>query len=210
MPVVVSLIISFLIAVVAFLTFCAICVQAGIYLFQLKEMKKSTDAATRAANSAEAGLKLARDHAHLDQRAWVATTGIHGKPEPDRPYILIIGVKNSGKTFAKKVTIRCHMRAVPKGKEPNFNEIPTMEPQSVALLPPNGEYASVSGDTKLSPELIDKIKAGDVVVFAFGEITYIDIFKCLHWTKFCSILDPVNWSYTVYKTHNDADENTCP
>jgi hypothetical protein len=53
-------IVSFLLVVVSFLTFCVICVQAGIYFFQLKQMKKSTVAATRAANAAEASVKQAR------------------------------------------------------------------------------------------------------------------------------------------------------
>ena len=55
-----SVIASLLLIVVSFLTFCVICVQAGIYFFQIKQMNKSTDAAMKAANAAEASVKQAR------------------------------------------------------------------------------------------------------------------------------------------------------
>ena len=207
-----SLFFSLCLVVAAFMTFLAICVQAFIYNAQLKEMKKSTDATTKAAEAAQESVVQAREISRLDQRAWVAATvmTMTGKPEVDKSFTVDVLVRNSGKTFAKKVTIRTHIRAVPKGSEPDFKG-ENMTPASVALLPPSGEYISATtSDQALSQGSIDQVKSGDTVVFVFGEITYDDIFGCPHWTKFCSVLKPVDWAYTVYKKENDANDNRCP
>ena len=101
---VLGLVISFLLLVVTFMTFCAICIQATIYVFQLKEMRKSTDAATKAAKAAEDSVTLVRENAHLDQRAWVVVSDVSGVPEVGKPFIVTINISNLGKTFAKNLT----------------------------------------------------------------------------------------------------------
>lgn len=74
-----------------------------VYSEQLDEMRKSTDAATRAAKAAEDSVMLTRETAHLDQQAWVAVTAISGTPKPDELTNINVLIRNSGKTFAKNV-----------------------------------------------------------------------------------------------------------
>src|SRR5438105_3373559 len=77
----------------------AVLIPAGIYALviyseQLDQMQESTKAATDA-------IKLARDNAHLDQRAWIAPTTVSGKPaELNKPFEIQMQIKNTGKTFA--------------------------------------------------------------------------------------------------------------
>ena len=77
-----------------------------IYWCQLREMRKSTDAATRAAKAAEDSITFARNSAHLDQRAWVAPIDVTGKPEEGKPYKVAVTFKNTGRTFAKNSPMR--------------------------------------------------------------------------------------------------------
>ena len=84
------------------------CVQAFIFYGQFREMKKSTDAATKAANAAETSVKQATETMRLDQRAWVGPIHADGNlpAEVDKDFLISIQIKNSGKTFAKKVGVK--------------------------------------------------------------------------------------------------------
>src|SRR5437773_11038225 len=59
-----------------------------IYGSQLDEMRKSTQAATDA-------IKMARDSAHLDQRAWISAR-IEGTPSAGQPIIITAATTNTG------------------------------------------------------------------------------------------------------------------
>jgi hypothetical protein len=216
---VLSLFFSLCLVVAAFLTFLAICVQAFIYNSQLREMKKSTDAATKAAKAAEEGVAFARESAHLDQRAWVAVIDIKGVPEVGKIFTVNITTKNSGKTFAKNFMMRVVIEPITEaGKEPNFSleesAIAQKEP-SVSVLAPNGEYTTNSELRKDRPPHetiqsdLDKIRSDELRIFIHGKLTYDDIFGCGHWSTFCLRLKS-DLRYTNYGKHNDADDNRCP
>jgi hypothetical protein len=214
-----SVIVSLLLVVVSFLTFCVICVQAGIYFFQLKQIKKSTDAATKAANAAEASIKQAKGAARHDQRAWVAVVDIQGIPEVGTIFSVNLLAQNSGKTFAKNLTIRAVVELITeKGKEPDFSLediAAARKDSSVSLLAPNAEYVMDVELRKQTPphEMtqsdLDGIRRGNLTIFIHGKMTYDDIFGCAHWTSFCTRLKP-DLKYASYGKHNDADQNRCP
>src|SRR6266404_530339 len=67
-----------------------------IYGSQLDEMRKATRAATEA-------LKFTRENSHIDQRAWVAPINTDGKPEIGKYYEIRVTVRNTGKTFARRL-----------------------------------------------------------------------------------------------------------
>lgn len=215
-----SVIISFLLVVgVSFLMFCAICVQAGIYFFQVKHMKKSIEAATKAANAAEASVRQVRRTARHDQRAWVALVDIQGFPEVGTIFEVNLVAQNSGKTFAKNVTMRAVVELITeKGNEPDFSLEDTAaarQNSGVSLLAPNADYVMDIELRKQTPphEItqsdLDGIRHGDLTIFVHGKITYDDVFGCAHWTSFCTRLKP-DLKYASYGKHNDADENRCP
>jgi hypothetical protein len=218
-----SVIISLLLVVVSFLTFCAIfCaifVQAAIYFLQLKQINKSTDAATKAANVAEASVKQVRTTVRRDQRAWVAVVDIQGIPEVGTIFSVNLVAQNSGKTFAKNLTMRAVIELITeKGREPDFSledSGAARKDSSVSLLAPNADYVMDIELRKQTPphEItqsdLDGIRRGDLTLFVHGKITYDDIFGCAHWTSFCTRVKP-DLKYASYGKHNDADQNGCP
>jgi hypothetical protein len=214
-----SIIVSFLlIVVISFLMFCAICVQAGIYFLQVSQMKKSTQAATRAANAAEASVREVRRAARRDQRAWIAVVDIQGIPEVGTMFSVNLVAQNSGKTFAKNLTMRAVIEIAQKGEEPDFSledSDAERKASSVSLLAPNADYIMDIELRKQTPphEItqsdLDGIRSGDLTIFVHGRMTYDDVFGCGHWTSFCTRLKP-DLKYVSYGKHNDADQNRCP
>jgi hypothetical protein len=214
-----TIIVSFLlILVISFLMFCAICVQAGIYLLQVRQMEKSTEAATRAANAAEASVRQVRTTARHDERAWIALVDIQGIPEVGTTFSANLVAQNSGKTFAKNLTMRAVIEIAKKGEEPDFSlddSDAARKDSGVSLLAPNADYVMDVEFRKQTPphEItqsdLDGIRSGNLVVFVHGRITYDDIFGCSHWTSFCTRLKP-DLKYASYGKHNDTDQNSCP
>jgi hypothetical protein len=183
----------------------------GLVLLSLqwREMQKSTRAATDA-------ISLTRETEHLDQRAWVSTIQV---PNSD---VLATGVKwatripikNTGKTFARKVGMDCQLQLVKAGNKVNFKmpKDPTAgAPLTDLLLSPGGEYTF----TYLTLDPVDErrmavIKSpekGHAVLY--GYITYYDIFDCVHWTIFCFKFDGEHSVWEICNEHNDADNDRC-
>jgi hypothetical protein len=167
--------------------------------------------------SATKSINLTRATSHLDQRAWVAATGVTGTTEVDKPVVTTVAIKNSGRTFAKEVCIDALRRALPKDSEPDLNYAPSATNKSVGLMAPDTEYSSVGiGDTDVREEDFEPVRrTGEKRIFVSGIITYVDVFHCKHWTKFCWVVnpkhpDPAHWTYDAYKVGNDADSNECP
>jgi hypothetical protein len=218
-----TVIVSLLLVVVSFLTFlaiiCAVCIQAGIYFFQLKQINKSTDAATKAANAAEASVKQVRRNARHDQRAWVAVVDIQGIPEVGTIFSVNLVAQNSGKTFARNLKMRAVVEAITeKGGEPDFSledSAAARKDSSVSLLAPNADYMmdielrKQTAPHEITESDLDGIRRGDLSIFVHGKMTYDDIFGCAHWTTFCTRLKP-DLKYASYGKHNDADQNGCP
>lgn len=213
-------IVSFLLTVVvSFLTFCGMLVHTGIYFLELAQIKKSTEAAIKAANAAEASVKQVRRTAHRDQRAWVAVVDIQGGPEVGTIFSVNLVAQNSGKTFAKNVAMHAVAELVTeKGREPDFSledSAAARKDSSVSLLAPNADYLMDIDLRKQTPphEItqsdVDGIRRGDLTIFVHGKMTYDDTFGCTHWTSFCARLKP-DLKYASYGKHNDADQNHCP
>jgi hypothetical protein len=181
-----------------------------------KLMKASTDAATRAAKAAEDGIRKAEASSHLDQRAWVSTTGVGETHDVGQPVVTTVITKNSGRTFAKEVIVESHRRGLPRGVEPDLSLKSDTKDGSRGLMAPDTEYPSETVGVGLVGENdLQLVKKGDIRVFVFGTITYSDVFGCEHWTKFCWVLNPshpdrAHWAYSAYKIGNDADSKECP
>lgn len=191
----------------SFLTLGAICFQAVIYKHQLTEMRKTSKLASE-------GVFLSR----LDQRAWVSTYGAATlSMELNKPLTATINIKNTGKTFARGMTLSQVLQILPKGELPDFPRQDRREEiegvSSDTLLPPGGEFEATVGLSKpliLSQSDIDAINAGDKFIVMFGKISYRDIFKCEHWTTFCLIYVPGPNTFNAYSANNDADDNRSP
>jgi hypothetical protein len=199
-------------------------VQAWIYSDQLEQMKKATKATRRAADAAKISsdaakqsVTLARQNARVDQRAWVAVAGIAGIPTTGQILKISVGVRNTGKTFAKNVTMHQVAETIPKGQEPNFDweENEAMFPDLVSkfIIAPTDVYVIdnyLRPYRKLEPSEIESINSGDTLIFVHGKITYDDVFGCNHWTTYCYFFNRANNGYSPYEKHNTPDDNLCP
>ncbi len=188
----------------------ALAAIAGLlfYYCQLRQQIESTHAAAYA-------IKLARDSSHLDQRAWVAGSHISGKPELDKPFVITVTIKNTGKTFDKHLV----GLVATKGKQlsdpdPDFEGLLVGGKGviSVGLVPPNGELiqqASINGGKKMTQADLDALSNPVLVILLFGKLTYFDIFGCEHWTTYCWRVRADGF-FDTYTDYNDADENCLP
>jgi hypothetical protein len=193
----ITLFFSGVLAVCACLTLILIFAQVIIYGCQLWQMKKSTDAATKAAKAAENSVTLAMKNAHLDQRAWVAVTQIATtQPKAGEAYKPLIILKNSGKTFAKKVRIAASWEFITKRSYPDFS-LEDQKSREIAnrdgfIIAPDAEHhlTDTTTNTPLTESEVRDYESGDLQMFIHGKITYVDIFKCEHWTTFVLYSNP--------------------
>jgi hypothetical protein len=195
-------------------------IAACVYGCQLSEMQKATIAATKAADAAKESsdtakrsIEFARETAHLDQRAWVSI--FHGPlsepPKVGQKFRVSVPIKNTGKTFARKVTVDGGVHIVRADAKPNFAaKAAGNQPVTGLLLAPNGEYTLIVDPADpWSDDQNKAITSGQYQAFVWGCITYYDVFDCVHWTIYCCTLNPDNWGWDIYSQHNDADNDKC-
>ncbi len=181
---------------------------------QLTEMRKSNEATTSAARSAEASVRQAKETAHLDQRAWVALEKVDVVPEAGKGLRITATIKNTGKTFAKHTEGCVSPEECVKGTNPYFGleeKRISCGGATIGLLAPNGEFSGILNHSSGSvvEASLPAIKSGEVRFFLHGRIDYEDIFGCKHWTTFCGVLNSDLTSFRSYGTHNEADDNNC-
>ena len=206
-------------AVVSFATFLAICVQAWVYMGQLKEMEKSTQAATKAAKAAEDSVELARSSieaantaSQFDQRAWVTVALVRfTKPLAIGDKISVqLTVHNSGKTPAVARMIGRIEGSTEPLSDAAFKDLLTTGHPSIMVLGPDG-----NGDgylQSLEPLTADQSKAlnsGALRLYVIGSIEYDDVFSHHHSTRFCfSVTGSEDVSLGIlgaYKQGNSVD-----
>ncbi len=156
-----------------------------------------------------AALAASINAARLDERAWVAEITLTlSEPTVGKPIEATIAWKNSGKTFAKHVMPNCSLAfSQERLTEVSLNLLKaTLEhPASVGVLAPDSEYKTVLKG--LAPiDEVDKSRiTGTWYTYLWGEITYFDIFKQAHTTKFCSWRQGGSGDFLQCPFKNDAD-----
>jgi len=153
----------------------------------------------------------------LDQRAWVAESEISGVAEEGKPYKIKITVKNTGKTFATKVSGNSVWQVIQlSDADPDFEgrvkEEESTHLSTPILIPPNGTFAQtidVTKGRKLRKEDVEVLQSPTEVKFAFGRVRYLDIFGCKHWTTYCYRVY-ADGTFEKYGRYNDADNNCGP
>lgn len=195
----------------------------NIYSSQLTAMNTANDqgrvainAALRAANSAREGVNLARDTSRLDQRAWVAPVQIKGVPKDGEPLFVGVGIKNTGKTFAKNVLVDAFTDHARKDSpDPDFEARANRKQKERSgehgtVMAPNADFTkSLQGEKPLAIGQTELYEWGLINLFFWGRITYDDIFGCQHWTTFCvRYIEGGKWE--GYGPYNDVDSSlTC-
>jgi hypothetical protein len=80
-----------------------------------------------------------------------------------------------------------------------------------SILQPEGELSSThiyNNGKPLTLEVVKEVESGDVLIFAFGRICYVD--ENSHWTKFCVFFDSKLKRYSDYNEYNDAGDGQFP
>lgn len=169
-------------------------IYAAIWVYpdQLDDMRKSTDAATKAARAAEAGVEQAREASYIDQRPWVTIKHVILSKAPGvyEPAIVKFTVENGGPTPALDVR---GAASVYIGQGPSEYDSSTVTKKAVAtVLGPNGDMSEVQiqmTDPAKSQDDIEQVKWKKKALYVAGVIVYCDVFHQKHVTKFCSLLD---------------------
>jgi hypothetical protein len=157
----------------------------------------------------DASLKASR----LDQRAWVGVKSIEMSPmEAGKPLKMEIKFSNSGKTFALDVRHTGILRlsdkplddVAPEDRE-NLEKQPKQVPTLVTLAPNGESLIPCVSLAPLTDEMIAAINTGKVHVYLVGEISYTDVFKQWHTTRFFQHYVPAEQKFMAEQAHNDAD-----
>jgi hypothetical protein len=169
--------------------------------------KQALDASNRQSKAAlDASIAASRN----DQRAWVAVLNVIINP-PEIGKSIEGGVtwRNSGKTFARRVTPNCNFVFV-QARVDDDAALEKMRgvlerPPSVGLLAPNAEYKTML-KSRAPVDETDKTRiTGDWFTYVWGEIVYEDVFKRSHTTKFCSWRQGATSDFLQCPFHNEAD-----
>ena len=190
--------------VVAFLTLIAICVQAWVYYGQLREMEKSTHAASEAARIAQESLEITKrsieksDAQHQsDQRAWITVLEVRFEKPPTKGKtpVAIIELKNSGQTPAT-IQLKTVME-LSEGKPSVYRDFSQGAQGSIMVLAPNGSaQGRCLAGRSLSEEESVALLNGSSSIYVMGRIDYFDVFEKPHFTIFCDratgaeVIDP--------------------
>jgi len=182
---------------------------------QLEEMKKggkdTHELAVQAKNQADRTKELAtlsEKSLRIDERAWISygieTWQFGGIPPVDQPFIIRITLRNTGKTPARDVRTCPRVAAGSKSVTPNFKCEKYVF--SGTLFPQAGTFSDIIVTNKFAKEDRDKILDGSHIVWAYGRVTYRDVFDVPHWFTFCYRLLP-GGGYMVCDQYHDIDPN---
>lgn len=157
----------------------------------------------------DASLKASR----LDQRAWVGVRSIQMLPmEAGKPLNMEIKFSNSGKTFALDVRHTGILRLSDKPlsditpeDRASLDKQPKQVPTLVTLAPSGESLIPCASLAPITEEMIAAINTGKVHVYLVGEISYTDVFKQWHTTRFFQHYVPAEQKFLAEQSHNDAD-----
>jgi hypothetical protein len=157
-----------------------------VYYGQLRQMKKSTRAATKS-------VKLIEKNERIDQRAWVTVrqAKVDNALTVGQAPVVTLSISNSGKTPALRTEVAWAVferSSTPDSWTEDAWLPAIIEPAiSQIVVGPNGDITAKKEKIGaiVDTDEIKTIRDGDNYLYARGFITYYDIFKQPHRTEFC-------------------------
>lgn len=151
----------------------------------------------------------------LEYRAWIGVM----KGIPDQMSLVVIGGQpacrmeftNTGKTPALDVSIQHSMYPGAPLADIEVIAMPLEDkaqypPKSLGAVPPNGEIAVNSHcNGTLSNKFKTEIEEGRIILYAFGRVSYRDIFGVEHTTRYCYTIDLNTNEMKAYHQYNSMD-----
>lgn len=178
-------------------------------------------------NAMNDALEETKRNRDLEYRAYVGVKGIDFRKLPDNPALgeVIVTYVNSGRTPAlnSKVMQAISIRETPLPEDAGFESpdtvqsvfviAPAMEfPALVALIPtseagkqPLTEEGQNSAKPTPTPVPTPPPVESRAKIYVYGVITYEDIFKRPHRSKFCYFNTPGTRNWAICPTHNSFD-----
>jgi hypothetical protein len=184
-------------------------VGTAALLYTLWLTRRSVEAANRAARAAEVSVKLARETAVAQLRAYVFTGVVQGAlpPDPIGPFSVKVELRNSGPTPAYNVRpwLVVFIGGYPDPGEPF--EGPAADFQSTTAILPPGGHVQLYGHTgeSLLPSM-PGLKASTSAAYVYGEIHYKDVFGHDRWTKFRLVCVGGNFGKGSFQLTRDGNE----
>jgi hypothetical protein len=182
-------------------------VAGVIALIGLSFVYSQTVSTRLAAEAAAQQAALMEKSMKLAERAWVGATSKDMMIlMPGIPMKVKVVFKNSGKTpainvqtFGKLVQMNRELPAELFERTP----LPSTRERGFALAPNVDSHSPFTGEI---PKL-QMIKDKKVFVYFYGQITYEDIFRGSHWTKFCGVYDMDENAFVNCNGYNDVDRD---
>jgi hypothetical protein len=129
----------------------------------------------------------ARNAMRLDQRAWVGVVKVNSFDLRIGPNFSVpFDMTNSGKTPALNVMTKTSLKTIEKRESfiPTYSD-PTPTKPSRGVIQPQMHMELSSLPANISPTQYEDIENGRGILYAYGDITYDDIFGLTHETTFC-------------------------
>jgi hypothetical protein len=159
------------------------------------------------------GLWLTRKQLRIDQRAWVGVHSIKGELEIGQTYVIVIELKNTGKTPAKNLKVIETSRSLARDERIRFTYDPDDTEPTAALLMPTGVQRIrkiVLEGREVTPAVAHSIATGEYKYVVYGTLTYSDVFGEKHWLRYYSWLAPDGGGYPIGPEHNDTGDGDPP
>jgi hypothetical protein len=182
--------------------------------WQARIAGRSADAATSAALTAEAALRDAQRSFLVENRPYVTVemARLLYRPEAGRRLEASVVTRNFGKTPA--------VAAMPDiSIEGRTSPLPTVvtrlgSKSRLNLGANQGATIPVPGSAPLRADSIARLEKGEVTVYVYGFVDYMDVFGCKYTTEFCGFYDPATDSenplvLVACSDHNERIEHKC-
>jgi hypothetical protein len=173
-----------------------------------EQTKEAVKQFRRAADASERNIRTIQRSSQEDRRAWLGIlvlTDLVIKPGEEATGWVV--AQNSGRTPALQVHTNASGESVPKDAVPDLvYRNPPVGVASNSVVPPQGTLKfRVRSGTTATQDQVNAIKNGTSVLYIYGKIRYLDIFKRQHDTIFCFVVEPDLTSNDFCDHGNDAN-----
>jgi hypothetical protein len=157
-------------------------VQAFLFLFQLRLMRKSLESAADATRVAQSTLAIMKDTAQRQLRAYISVTAAKIEfPEPGRPKSTLT-FKNAGQTPAHNVQVWIHQWAAEYPLEVTLPTPPDdfVMAKSTLGAGAHNHIANEAPQPIFKTSHLDLVGTAQGTIYVYGEISYSDVFGNRH------------------------------
>lgn len=171
-------------------------------------MAVQANAAEQTAVNAKKSIEIAEMSARISNRAYLSMVGVTPTAmQPGKKFEATVQFVINGKTPAYQVH---HVKGAKVGGtgiyEHEIDEVKKLE-KLADLAMGTSIPVSFTVETRdvIGQEESAEIMSGEKAWYVFGRITYVDIFREKHYTRYCFVLVPGKTTFESYHRYNDAN-----